>query len=102
MATPFIGQIVRFALDWQGMVFVGWIVCDGRMLDASEGTYGSLFSLIGFTYGGDGQQQFAVPDFRGRAPVGVGQVPNRMIYPLCQAGGSEQVKLTGPQYPNHT
>ena len=47
-----------------------WLYCDGSLLPISE--YDALFSLLGTTYGGDGQVTFALPDFRGRIPVGTG------------------------------
>jgi microcystin-dependent protein len=99
MATPFIGQVTRFALDWQGSAPAGWIVCDGRLVDKSA--YEALFSLIQYTYGGSGQQ-FAVPDLRGRAPVGAGQASGLSDYPLGQIAGVEQVTLTGAQYVGHS
>jgi len=71
MADPFIGQLKLFAGNFAP---VGWVLCNGQLLSISEND--SLFSLIGTTFGGDGQSTFAVPDLRGRVPVGPGTDPN--------------------------
>jgi microcystin-dependent protein len=64
--------------------------------------YETLFQLIGTTYGGDGQQTYAVPDMRGRLPVHMGQGPGiGSNYLLAQAGGTETVTLTSNQIPAH-
>lgn len=98
MTTPFLGQVMRFALDWQGGAPTGWMVCDGRLLPISG--YEALFSLIDYTYGGS-DDQFAIPDLRGRAPVGAGQGTGLSNYPVGQAAGSEQVTLTPAEYVGH-
>ena len=49
----------------------GWLICDGRLLNITQNA--ALFSIIGTTYGGDGRTTFALPDLRGRVPVGFGQ-----------------------------
>jgi microcystin-dependent protein len=73
----------------------GWEFCDGRLLPISQ--YESLFQLIGTTYGGDGQETFALPDLRGRIPVHQG---NNHV--LGESAGSEDVTLTTQQIPTHT
>ena len=72
---------------------LGWAFCDGSLLPIAENE--TLFSLIGTTYGGDGQQTFALPDLRGRSPM---HAPAT----LGQALGSERVSLLGSQIPSHT
>mmetsp|Transcript_9281 Transcript_9281/g.23002 ORF Transcript_9281/g.23002 Transcript_9281/m.23002 type:complete len:281 (-) Transcript_9281:356-1198(-) len=67
---PMIGEIRMFAGNFEPR---GWAFCDGRLLAISE--YDTLFVLIGTTYGGDGQTTFALPDLRGRFPIGEGQGP---------------------------
>lgn len=89
---PYVGEI---RLASFGFAPNGWYLCDGRLLDIATNT--QLFASIGATYGGDGQTNFAVPDLRGRTPVGVGSAT-----PLAQAGGTESVTLTGPQVANHS
>ena len=78
----------------------GWGFCDGSLLPISE--YETLFNLIGTTYGGDGQQTFAVPDLRGRAPVHVGSDGQGNSYAIGQILGVESVTLTTNQIPLHS
>ena len=68
MSEPFIGEIRLFAGTFAPQ---GWAFCDGQLLPISEND--ALFSLIGTTYGGDGQFTFALPDLRGRAPLHAGE-----------------------------
>lgn len=77
---------------------VGWELCQGQLLSIAD--YDVLFNLIGTTYGGDGQETFAVPDLRGRIPLHQGTglgVP----YVLGEMGGAETVTLTANQIPSH-
>jgi microcystin-dependent protein len=70
----------------------GAIPCDGRLLAISE--FEVLFAVIGTTYGGDGQTTFAVPDLRGRVPVGTGTRPGSShTYVLGEAGGGENIVI---------
>jgi microcystin-dependent protein len=96
MADPYIGEIRMFAGTFAP---AGWAFCDGSLLPISE--YDALFNLLGTTYGGDGQQTFALPDLRGRAMVGTGTGPGLSSYVLGQQGGVEQVTLTVAQLPSH-
>jgi microcystin-dependent protein len=73
----------------------GWFFCEGQLLPISE--YETLFNLIGTTYGGDGQNTFALPDLRGRLPIHQGGG-----FVLAQTGGVENVTLTVNQIPNHS
>lgn len=78
----------------------GWEFCHGQMLSISR--YSALFAVLGTTYGGNGQTTFALPDLRGRAPIGFGQGPGLQRYELGQLGGSEKVTLDPNQIPAHT
>jgi len=49
----------------------GWVVCDGKLYDRTNGTYEKLFNAIGVSWGGDGGNKFAVPDLRGQFLRGV-------------------------------
>jgi microcystin-dependent protein len=60
---PFIGQVQLFAFNFAPN---GWSTCEGQLLPINQNT--ALFSLLGTTFGGDGQQTFALPDLRGKAP----------------------------------
>ena len=60
---PIMGQIVMFAGKFAPR---GWAFCEGQLLPVSN--YQALFSIIEYTYGGDGQTNFALPDLRGWIP----------------------------------
>lgn len=77
-----------------------WAYCNGQLLAISTNT--ALFSLLGTTYGGNGIQTFALPDFRGRSPLSSGQGGGLPMYQLGQFGGSQSVSLTLNNLPNHT
>lgn len=92
MAQPYVGEIRIFAGNFAP---AGWMFCEGGLVPISE--YETLFNLIGTTYGGDGQETFALPDLRGRIPVHQG---NGFI--LAETGGVEEVTLTVQQIPAHS
>ncbi|MGZ8962520.1 phage tail protein [Methylomagnum sp.] len=73
----------------------GWMFCEGQLVPISE--YEVLFNLIGTTYGGDGQESFALPDLRGRLPLHQGNG-----FTLGETGGVEEVTLTVSQIPAHS
>ena len=79
-----------------------WVAANGQILSIAQNT--ALFSLLGTTYGGNGQTTFALPDLRGRFPNSVGQGPGLSAYSLGQVGGVESTTLTILQMPihNHT
>lgn len=78
----------------------GWATCEGQLVSIAANT--ALFSLLGTTFGGDGRTTFALPDFRGRVPIGEGQGPGLQSYRLGQRGGVETAVLTAGQMPAHT
>jgi microcystin-dependent protein len=78
----------------------GWALCDGRLLAINQNQ--ALFALLGTTYGGDGRTTFALPDLRGRVPLGAGQSATGTDYTLGATGGAESVKLAASQIPSHT
>jgi microcystin-dependent protein len=77
----------------------GWLYCWGQLLNIN--TNAALFALLGTTYGGNGTSTFALPDLRGRVPVGVGAGIGLSPYVLGQKGGVESVVLTANQLPSH-
>lgn len=91
MAQPYVGEIRMFAGNFAP---AGWMFCEGQILPISENE--TLFQLIGTTYGGDGQDTFALPDLRGRLPIHQG---NGFI--LAETGGAEEITLTVNQIPAH-
>lgn len=97
MSTPFTGEIRMFGF---GRTPLGWQACDGSLLAISE--YEVLFTLLGTTYGGDGQTTFAVPDLRGRLPLHQGQGPGLTNHVLGEIAGTETVTLMPQQMPAHT
>lgn len=90
----FTGQITAFAGNFAPN---GTILCDGRLLPISE--YEALFTVIGTTYGGDGQTTFALPDLRGRVPVGAGTGPGLASVVLGETLGVEELTLTQANLP---
>ena len=98
MAQPYVGEIRMFAGNFAP---VGWQFCEGQLLPISENE--TLFQLIGTTYGGDGQETFALPNLQSRIPVHAGQGPGiSQNYQLAETGGVESVTLTTQQIPVHT
>jgi microcystin-dependent protein len=91
MAQPYVGEIRMFAGNFQP---VGWAYCDGRLLPISENEI--LFQLIGTTYGGDGEENFALPNLQSRVPMHAGSG-----FILGESGGVETVTLTTQQMPLH-
>ncbi|MFD1676171.1 phage tail protein [Alicyclobacillus fodiniaquatilis] len=89
---PYLGEIRMFAGNFAPQ---GWAMCDGQVMSIAEND--ALFSLLGTTYGGDGQSTFALPDFRGRIPIHLSST-----HVLGEFGGSETVTLTAAQMPSHS
>jgi len=79
---------------------VGWAFCDGSLQSIAD--YSALFTLIGTTYGGDGQTTFGLPDLRGRAPLHQGTDSSGNTYVIGIPGGLEKVTLTVNQIPGHS
>ena len=96
-SEPFVGEIFMGGYNFAPR---GYASCMGQLLPIAQNT--ALFSLLGTTYGGNGQTTFALPDFRGRVPVGMGQGPGLTNVDLGEVGGSETVTLTSTQIPAHT
>jgi microcystin-dependent protein len=96
MSEPFLGQIQIFPYDFAPR---GWAFCAGQIMPIAQNT--ALFSLLGTTYGGNGQTTFALPDLRGRFPNSSGQGPGLSNYTLGQVAGVESVTLSVNQMPAH-
>ena len=92
----FLGEIRMFAGNFAP---TGWAFCQGQLLPIAQNT--ALFSLLGTTYGGDGTTSFALPDLRGRVPVGFGQGPGLSNRVIGEKFGSELVTLNINQMPSH-
>ncbi|MBL1378087.1 phage tail protein [Zobellella iuensis] len=94
---PFIGEIKLVGFNFEPR---GWAFCDGRLLPIAQNE--ALFSLLGTIYGGDGRSTFALPDLRGRSPVGMGTGTGLNPVNLGQKSGQETVTLTNAQMPAHS
>jgi len=92
-----IGEIRMFAGTFAPR---SWAFCQGQILSISQNT--ALFSILGVTYGGNGQTTFALPDLRGRSAVGAGQGPGLTFINPGQISGTETVTLLTSQMPAHT
>lgn len=93
-ADPFVGQISMVAFNFPPR---GWALCEGQLLSISQNT--ALFALLGTQYGGDGETNFALPDLRGRFPLGTGG--NGHFF-NGEVGGQETYTLTVAQLPAHS
>ncbi|UXY51446.1 phage tail protein [Pseudomonas tohonis] len=94
---PFIGEIKMFGGNFAPR---GYAFCMGQTMAISQNT--ALFSLLGTTYGGNGQSTYGLPDLRGRSPIGQFQGPGLSPIVLGEVGGVENVTLLQTQMPMHT
>jgi len=94
--VPYLGEVRMFAGSFAPQ---GWALCDGQILSVASNT--ALFNVLGARFGGDGVTTFALPDLRGRAPLGPGQGPGLSARQLAEAGGVEVVALAAQQMPSH-
>jgi microcystin-dependent protein len=92
MGEPFVGEIRMFGGNFAP---AGWAFCSGQTLAIAENDV--LFTLIGTTYGGDGQETFNLPDLQGRIPIHQGNG-----FTIGQSAGEEAVTLTTQQIPSHS
>lgn len=93
---PFIGEIKIFGFDFAPRNYAN---CMGQLLPISQNT--ALFSLLGTTYGGNGQTTFALPDLRGRMPIGQGTGPGLPSYTMGEMSGTPNVTLLTSNMPMH-
>ncbi|MFT3830522.1 MAG: tail fiber protein [Opitutaceae bacterium] len=91
MADPFLGEIRLMSFVFPP---AGWALCDGQSLPINMNT--ALFSLLGTTFGGNGQTTFALPDFRGRVPIHVGGG-----HTVGERGGEQAHTVTIAEMPTH-
>jgi microcystin-dependent protein len=96
MADPFVAEVRIFPFQFAPK---GWAFCDGQILPISQNT--ALFSLLGTTYGGNGQSTFALPDMQSNAPMHPGQGKGLSLHDLGEVGGSQFVTLLESEMPAH-
>lgn len=92
MSMPFLGEVKMVGFNFAPR---GWAYCNGQILSIAQNT--ALFSLLGTTYGGNGQTTFALPDLRSRTPVHPGPTIS-----LGQKSGEETHTLIVSEIPQHT
>lgn len=92
MAEPFISEIRIMSFQFAPQ---GWALCNGQLLPINQNQ--ALFSLLGTTYGGDGQVNFALPDLRARVPIHAGSG-----HTLGERGGEQAHTLSTAELPTHT
>jgi microcystin-dependent protein len=93
MSTWYLGEI-RMVSFGTNSIPTGWALCNGALLTISQ--YTTLFTLIGTTFGGNGETNFALPNFQGTFPVAAGG-----NFVIGQVGGAASVILTPNQMPTH-
>lgn len=94
---PFIGEIKILGFNFAPK---GYMTCQGQILSIAQNT--ALFSLLGTTYGGNGQQTFGLPDLQGRMPIGQGQGPGLPSHNMGEISGTPTVTITTANLPVHT
>jgi microcystin-dependent protein len=91
MSEPFLSEIKIMSFNFAPK---GWALCNGQLLPINQNQ--GLFSLLGTTYGGNGQTNFALPNLRGRVPIHFDGSHN-----LGEAAGSTAVTINIQQLPTH-
>ena len=92
MAEPFLSEIRLMSFGYAPR---GWALCNGQLLPINQNQ--ALFSLLGTSFGGNGQTNFALPDLRGRTPIHVGSG-----HTLGEQGGEQVHTLSIAELPTHT
>lgn len=92
MSEPFLSEIKLVSFNFPPK---GWALCNGQLLPINQNQ--ALFALLGTTYGGNGQTNFALPNLRGRVPIHFDA-----SHSLGEAAGSTSVTVTIQQLPTHT
>src|SRR6476620_3660530 len=92
MSTPFLGEIKIISWNYPPK---GWAFTNGQTLPINQNQ--ALFSLLGTTYGGNGQTTFALPNLRGQVPIHMGNG-----HTLGETAGASAVTVNIQQVPTHT
>jgi microcystin-dependent protein len=91
MGQPFLGEIKIMSF---GFAPRNWAMCNGQFLPINQNQ--ALFSLLGTTYGGNGQTTFALPDLRGQTPIHQGSQNT-----IGTKGGEQNHTLSINELPTH-
>ncbi len=91
MAEPFLSEIRMFSFVFAPK---GWALCNGQLMPINQNQ--ALFSLLGTSFGGDGRVNFALPDYRGRVPLHVGEG-----HTLGERGGEQAHTVSIAELPQH-
>lgn len=97
MSDPFLAEVRMVGFNFAPR---GWSFCNGQLLPIAQNT--ALFSLLGTTYGGNGQTTFALPNLQGMVPMFWGQGPGLSSHDLGETAGTETVTLSQNELPAHT
>jgi microcystin-dependent protein len=95
VSQPYVGEIRIVGFNFAAN---GWAFASGQVMAISQNE--ALFNLIGTTYGGDGQNNFALPDIRGRMPMHAGSATGLTSRALAQIGGAENTTFNAAQIPS--
>lgn len=96
MGTQFIGEVRMMGFNFPPK---GWAMCNGQTMAIN--TNAALFSILGTTYGGNGINNFALPNLQSRTPIHWGQAPGGSSYVIGETGGVEGVTLNNSTFPQH-
>jgi microcystin-dependent protein len=96
MSDPFLAEIRMFAGNFAP---TNWATCNGQIIPLQQNT--ALFSLIGTSYGGNGQSNFALPNMAGSAPLAAGNGAGLSQYVIGDQSGSSGVTLLQTEMPAH-
>lgn len=97
MSDPFIGEIRAFSFNYAPY---GWALCDGTLIPIQQNQ--ALFSILGITFGGNGQTTFGLPNLMGKVPLGCGSGPGLTSYDWGDQIGEASVSLTTNNFPPHS
>jgi microcystin-dependent protein len=97
MSSPFVGEIRIFGFNFPPR---GWAMCNGQLLTISQNA--ALFSLLGTQYGGNGVQNFALPNLQSRTPLHFGNGGGAGTTVIGETGGAESVTINASTMPAHT
>jgi microcystin-dependent protein len=92
----FLGMIAAFGFNFNPR---GWAFCNGQTMSIAQNT--ALFSLLGTTYGGNGQTTFGIPDLRGRTLIGMGNGPGLSPVVQGEMAGSQSITILATNMPQH-